>query len=125
MHSELVIPFEKGKTLSCVLTTPAAKASPVGIVLAHGAGGDLHSGNLARFAESFAGAGFLCLRFTCKPTQLPYRVKACQAGAKEISPSLVDSPGCLLNLSTVVPACIAYKDVCSCACFHRPSSMEL
>lgn len=77
-HTDLQVSFEKGKSLACVLTTPSGKASPVGVMLAHGAGGDMHSGNLAHHAESFANAGFLCLRFTCKPTRLPYRVKACQ-----------------------------------------------
>ena len=81
MLSDLQVPFENGKTLSCVLTSPAGKPGQVGVVLAHGAGGDMHSGNLARHAESFASAGFPCLRFTCKPTRLPYRVKACQVAA--------------------------------------------
>ncbi|DBA84008.1 TPA: hypothetical protein ACH3X1_006495 [Trebouxia sp. C0004] len=87
MESDLQIPFEKGKTVACVLTRAAGKSSPVGIIVAHGAGGDMHSGNLAHYAATFADAGFPCLRFTCKPTRLPYRVKACQAvldGAAEV-----------------------------------------
>lgn len=36
------------------------------ILLTHGAGGDLSSGNLPTYAESFANAGFPCLRFTCR-----------------------------------------------------------
>ncbi|KAL3139103.1 hypothetical protein ABBQ32_005896 [Trebouxia sp. C0010 RCD-2024] len=79
MHADLQIPFEKGKTVSCAVNSPAGKSSNIGIILAHGAGGDMHSGNLPKFAEAFAGAGFVCLRFTCKPTQLAYRVRACQA----------------------------------------------
>lgn len=88
MESDLQIPFEKGKTVACVLTRASGKSGPVGIILAHGAGGDMHSGNLAHYAAAFAGAGFPCLRFTCKPTRLPYRVKACQAvmdGAAEVA----------------------------------------
>ena len=81
MESELQIPFEKGKTVACVLTRAAGKYSSVGIILAHGAGGDMHSGHLAHYAATFADAGFPCLRFTCKPVRLPYRVKACQVQA--------------------------------------------
>ncbi len=83
MESDLQIPFEKGKTVACVLTRAAGKCTPVGIILAHGAGGDMHSGNLAHYAATFADAGFPCLRFTCKPTRLPYRVKACQVKAHQ------------------------------------------
>ena len=78
MHADLQIPFEKGKTLSCTVTSPDVKRGSVGIILAHGAGGDMHSGNLPQFAEAFADAGFVCLRFTCTPTRLAYRVRACQ-----------------------------------------------
>ena len=77
-HIELQVPFGKGKTLLCVINSPAGSKSEIGIILAHGAGGDMHSGNLPQFAEAFADAGFACLRFTCKPTQLAYRVRACQ-----------------------------------------------
>lgn len=72
------IPFGKGKSLPCVLSRPTGTARPVGVVLAHGAGGDLTSGNLPRIAQRLASAGYFCIRFTCKPTRLPYRVKACQ-----------------------------------------------
>lgn len=78
MHADWQVPFEKGKTLSCAVNSPAGKDSAIGIILAHGAGGDMHSGNLPQFAEAFAGAGFVCVRFTCKPTQLAYRIRACQ-----------------------------------------------
>ena len=72
------IPFGKGKSLPCVVSRPTGTARPVGVVLAHGAGGDLTSGNLPRIAQRLASAGYFCIRFTCKPTRLPYRVKACQ-----------------------------------------------
>lgn len=78
MQTDLQVQFEKGKTLSCAVSSPPDTSSPIGIILAHGAGGDMHSGNLQQLAETFAGAGFPCLRFTCKPTQLAYRVRACQ-----------------------------------------------
>lgn len=35
-------------------------------------------GNLPRIAESIASAGHVCVRYTCKPVRLSYRVKACQ-----------------------------------------------
>ena len=78
MPTELQVQFEKGKTLSCAVSSPSGTSGAIGIILAHGAGGDMDSGNLPQFAEAFAGAGFPCLRFTCKPTQLAYRVRACQ-----------------------------------------------
>ena len=37
-----------------------------GVLLSHGAGGDLSTGNLPTFAAAFAHAGFPVLRYTCK-----------------------------------------------------------
>ncbi|KAG7673255.1 hypothetical protein Ndes2526B_g03316 [Nannochloris sp. 'desiccata'] len=53
--------------------------NPTGVLLTHGAGGDLSSGNLPNYARSFAEAGFPCLRFTCRGP-LAHRV----AVAKEL-----------------------------------------
>lgn len=78
LQADLQVPFEKGKNLFCMVTSPSSKDNTIGIVLAHGAGGDMHSGNMSQFAEAFAGAGYVCIRFTSKPTNLAYRVRACQ-----------------------------------------------
>lgn len=78
MHAEYAIPFGKNKSLSCVLSKPTSTPQHVGVILGHGAGGDMHSGNLPLIAETLAREGFLCIRFTCRPVRLSYRVKACQ-----------------------------------------------
>jgi len=44
-----------------------------GVLLNHGAGGDLSSGSLSDYAQSFAEAGYPCLRITCRGP-LAYRV---------------------------------------------------
>ena len=38
----------------------------IGVLLTHGAGGDLSSGNLPFYAKIFAEVGFPCCRFTCR-----------------------------------------------------------
>lgn len=50
----------------------------VGVLLTHGAGGDLSSGNLPFYAKIFADAGFPCCRFTCRGP-LPHRVAVAKA----------------------------------------------
>ena len=78
-HTEYDVVLGKGKKVACVCTSGTlGTLHPVGVVLAHGAGGDLTSGNLPKIAETLAQNGYCCIRFTCKPVRLPYRVKACQ-----------------------------------------------
>lgn len=46
-----------------------------GIILTHGAGGDMNHKQLVGIAEKLAKAGYLVLRFTCKGLNLAYRTK--------------------------------------------------
>lgn len=49
---------------------------PAGVLLGHGAGGDMNTGNLPALAQAFADAGYVVVRLTCKPPVLATRVKA-------------------------------------------------
>lgn len=59
---------------------PANSLAPyftqVGVILTHGASGDLRSGNLPAFAASLAGTGVPCVRFTFKTVNLAARAAA-------------------------------------------------
>ncbi|XP_033842398.2 testis-expressed protein 30 [Periophthalmus magnuspinnatus] len=77
----LLIPFG-AKQLSAVLcrpTVPLQDGADVGVILSHGAGGDMNFRQLVSLAHTLAAKGFLCLRFTCKAPNLVYRVKAYSA----------------------------------------------
>lgn len=50
----------------------------LGILLSHGAGGDLSSGTLPSFASAFVQAGFPCLKSTCKGP-LAHRIAVAKA----------------------------------------------
>ncbi|KAG2451733.1 hypothetical protein HYH02_003513 [Chlamydomonas schloesseri] len=58
---------------------PHHAALAAGVVLAHGAGGDMDSGHLPQLAAQLAAAGVAVVRFTCKPPHLPTRVAAFEA----------------------------------------------
>ena len=51
------------------------------VVLGHGAGGDMDSGNLPAFAKAVTEAGLPCLRYTVKPPNLALRVQHCKVCA--------------------------------------------
>jgi hypothetical protein len=60
----------------CVVCTGRPPAT-LGLVLTHGAGGDLGTGLLPRYAQAAASlAGIPVARFTCKPVHLATRVTA-------------------------------------------------
>ena len=46
-----------------------------GVILTHGAGGDMNHAQLVSFATALAEVGFLVLRFTCKGLNIKYRSK--------------------------------------------------
>ncbi|XP_053560885.1 testis-expressed protein 30 [Bombina bombina] len=73
------IPFGK-KNLDAVFSVPA-EFSPKrhGVILTHGAGGDMNFIHLVSLASYLASNGLLCLRFTCKGLNLVYRTKAYNA----------------------------------------------
>ncbi|NXO00759.1 TEX30 protein, partial [Rhinopomastus cyanomelas] len=71
------IPFGN-KYLDAVFNVPE-KSSTYGVVLTHGAGGDMNFPHLVSLAACLASRGVLCLRFTCKGLNIAYRAKAFKA----------------------------------------------
>ncbi|XP_069496511.1 testis-expressed protein 30 [Ambystoma mexicanum] len=70
------IPFGN-KHLDAVYTVPVKQQGPLhGVILTHGAGGDMNFVHLVSLASHLATHGLLCLRFTCKGLNLIYRTKA-------------------------------------------------
>jgi hypothetical protein len=74
-------------------SVPAALDMPVvpgtystAAVLAHGAGGDMNSGNMITWAKAFNAAGMPCLRFTIKPPNLNTRKICMEVRRLGISP---------------------------------------
>ncbi|KAG8586493.1 hypothetical protein GDO81_005390 [Engystomops pustulosus] len=80
MYEEKIhIPFGD-KSLDAILTLPRDhSAVRYGVILTHGAGGDMNFPQLVSLANYLASHGFLCLRFTCKGLNLGYRTKAYSA----------------------------------------------
>lgn len=66
------------KYLDGVFSVPE-KMQPYGVILTHGASGDMNFSHLISLANFLAADGFLCLRFTCKNPNLVYRAKAYKA----------------------------------------------
>ncbi|XP_072267916.1 testis-expressed protein 30 [Pyxicephalus adspersus] len=76
------IPFDK-KSLDAVLSVPKVHGGVLyGVILTHGAGGDMNFVHLVSLANHLASHGLLCLRFTCKGLNLVYRTKAYNAVLK-------------------------------------------
>lgn len=59
----VVIPVGAGKQVSGILTTPKDFDGKRGLILAHGAGNDMHQAMLGFLSEALAQAGCLALRF--------------------------------------------------------------
>ncbi|XP_019380542.1 PREDICTED: testis-expressed sequence 30 protein isoform X2 [Gavialis gangeticus] len=68
------IPFGN-KYLDAIFSVPE-RISTHGVVLTHGAGGDMNFPHLVSLATYLASHGVLCLRFTCKGLNITYRTKA-------------------------------------------------
>ncbi|NXW10726.1 TEX30 protein, partial [Fregetta grallaria] len=68
------IPFGN-KYLDAIFSVPEKK-STYGVILTHGAGGDMNFPHLVSLAAYLASHGVLCLRFTCKGLNIVYRTKA-------------------------------------------------
>jgi predicted alpha/beta-hydrolase family hydrolase len=73
IHTETVsIPLENGESVSGVLSLPVSgmKAVTTGVIIAHGAGNDMHNPLIVGLAEGLAAGGKATLRFN-----FPYREK--------------------------------------------------
>uniref|UniRef100_A0A8C4V8F1 KANL3/Tex30 alpha/beta hydrolase-like domain-containing protein n=1 Tax=Falco tinnunculus TaxID=100819 RepID=A0A8C4V8F1_FALTI len=68
------IPFGN-KYLDAIFSVPENKPT-YGVILTHGAGGDMNFPHLVTLAACLASHGVLCLRFTCKGLNIAYRAKA-------------------------------------------------
>ncbi|XP_019385236.1 PREDICTED: testis-expressed sequence 30 protein isoform X2 [Crocodylus porosus] len=68
------IPFGN-KYLDAIFSVPE-RILAHGVVLTHGAGGDMNFPHLVSLATYLASHGVLCLRFTCKGLNITYRTKA-------------------------------------------------
>ncbi|OCT95404.1 testis-expressed protein 30 [Xenopus laevis] len=78
-EDRIKIPFGE-KYLDAVFSVPGASDSVKhGVILTHGAGGDMNFPHLVSLANYLATHGILCLRFTCKGLNLVYRTKAYRA----------------------------------------------
>ena len=74
---EVSIPHEERQIMG-MFNPPAAahlRDKQLGVIMTHGAGGDLHTSQVEGFAHALANAGFLVLRFTCKGLNIVYRTK--------------------------------------------------
>uniref|UniRef100_UPI00398E53A2 testis-expressed protein 30 n=1 Tax=Pristiophorus japonicus TaxID=55135 RepID=UPI00398E53A2 len=74
---KLKIPFGE-KILNAIYTIPNAPFTH-GVILTHGAGGDMNFHQLVSMTKFLASNGILCLRFTCKGLNLDYRIRAYRA----------------------------------------------
>ena len=71
--SDITIPY-KDKFISAIITQSKSEKPDYGIILTHGAGGDMNLTQLSVLARQLAGNGFQVVRFTCKGLNLQYRV---------------------------------------------------
>jgi uncharacterized protein len=64
MKNEFIeVPISENEKVSGILSIPDGGRTDTGVILAHGAGGDMNSPMLAFLAEGLADAGYLVLRF--------------------------------------------------------------
>jgi uncharacterized protein len=66
-------------TINLPRETAQSTDQHVGVLLAHGAGGDMHSGNLPTLAKAFAESACPVLRFTAKGSSVPNRARVASA----------------------------------------------
>lgn len=86
------IPFGN-KYLDAIFSVPKKKLR-YGVILTHGAGGDMNFPHLVSLATYLASYGILCLRFTCKGLNIAYRTKAYKAvvvRSDQILPKLIST----------------------------------
>nr|XP_006131087.1 testis-expressed protein 30 [Pelodiscus sinensis] len=75
-HSEVKVKIPFGtKYLDAIFSVPD-KILTHGVILTHGAGGDMNFSHLVSLVAYLASRGILCLRFTCKSLNIAYRTKA-------------------------------------------------
>ncbi|XP_075056086.1 testis-expressed protein 30 [Mixophyes fleayi] len=78
-EEKIEIPFGK-KHLDAVLSVPRGCSGVIyGVILTHGAGGDMNFSHLVSLVNYLVPQGLLCVRFTCKGLNLVYRTKAYNA----------------------------------------------
>lgn len=77
MDDVLKIPVDDNKHVNAVIRFPKDTSTwtNFGVIITHGAGGDMNSKALMNFVNTLTAAGFITIRFTCKPPNFTYRVK--------------------------------------------------
>ncbi|XP_069061295.1 testis-expressed protein 30 isoform X4 [Pleurodeles waltl] len=86
------------KYLDAVYSIPVKQQAPLyGVILTHGAGGDMNSKQLGSLASYLAAHGILCLRFTCKGPNLVYRTKAYKVALEMLQSSEYKLDGVFLG----------------------------
>lgn len=63
------------KTIQAVIVPPTSVKSDTGVILTHGAGGDLYEEQISLLSLELARQGLVCMRFTYKAPQLNKRVE--------------------------------------------------
>ncbi|XP_045184461.2 testis-expressed protein 30-like [Mercenaria mercenaria] len=71
----ITIPYKEKSVEACVNIPDVTKNTGYGVILTHGAGGDMHFLQLTLLAEFLSSRGVMVVRFTCKGLNLAYRVK--------------------------------------------------
>ncbi|XP_060558055.1 testis-expressed protein 30-like [Ruditapes philippinarum] len=76
MENRLIsIPYKEKIIDACVTLPDVTKTTGYGVILTHGAGGDMNLLQLKLLSEHLASKGVMAVRFTCKGLNLAYRVK--------------------------------------------------
>ncbi|XP_072031132.1 LOW QUALITY PROTEIN: testis-expressed protein 30-like [Amphiura filiformis] len=78
LQKDIHIPFGD-KIIESTISTQKKAAPTGGVILTHGAGGDMNTAELPQVANHLSELGFACARFTCKGLNLKYRVKVFKA----------------------------------------------
>ena len=97
------IPFKgksrsKNRTIPVCVTAPSVLLRSQAVLLTHGAGGDMNMSQLRAVAQAVAKAGYLCVRFTCKPPVLKHRLEA----YRNVLVRIVSMIVCYTSISTQV-----------------------
>ncbi|GMH39343.1 hypothetical protein BSKO_07241 [Bryopsis sp. KO-2023] len=87
VEQDTELPIDKNKAVSVTVVSPSSNGpqamDTVGVILAHGAGGNKDSGHLPSIAHCLGEAGFPSIRFTCKPPNMKTRIKYFKAVLSE------------------------------------------
>ncbi|CAG2240846.1 Testis-expressed protein 30 [Mytilus edulis] len=93
----ITIELGKKKYEACLTYYNDPAKISYGIILTHGAGGDMNHKQLVGIAEKLAKAGYLVLRFTCKGLNLAYRTKVFTGIVDYVKENYPHLKGCFIG----------------------------